>query len=66
MKSRRQYGVELTLDVVRKRWMQDIDDLLEAVRGVLPSLLVKNEDLDAPFAHREALLHGRLVAKSPC
>jgi hypothetical protein len=33
---------------------------------VLPSLLIENEDLDAPFAHREALLHGRLVAKSPC
>lgn len=59
---RHQHQVELTLNSVREGRVQGVDNLLEAVRGMLPSLLIENVDFDAPFAHRKALLHGRLVA----
>lgn len=61
-----QHDIKLTLDSIREGRVQGVDDLLKAVGGVLPSLLVENVDLDAPFAHGKALLHGGLVAESPC
>lgn len=49
-----------TLDGVRKGWVQVVDDLGEDIGRALSAVLVNQEDLQAPFSHREAF-DGRLV-----
>lgn len=53
-----------TLDGLLERGVEVVDDLVEAVGGVLVALVVHHEDLGGPFPHGE-LDHGRrLVAAS--
>lgn len=51
-----------TLDGLLEGGVEVVDDLVEAVGGVLVALVVDHEDLGGPFPHGE-LYHGRrLVA----